>query len=116
MTYKPFEVVVVPFPFTDRKEGKRRPALVLSDRIQFNKPSGHMVLAMITSQKNPDWPLDTSITGKRQAGLAAPSKIRMKFFTLDNRLIVKKIGSLNDQDKKAVIKALRSLLVPEFCT
>jgi mRNA interferase MazF len=108
--YKSFEVVVVPFPFTDRKEGKRRPALVLSDSIQFNKPSGHTVLAMITSLKNPDWPLDTTITDNRQAGLKAPSKVRMKLFTLDNRLIAKKIGTLNSKDKKAVIKALRSLL------
>ena len=114
MIYKPFEVVVVPFPFTDRKEGKRRPALVLSDHVQFNKPSGHTVLAMITSQKNPDWPLDTIISAKRQAGLTAPSKIRMKLFTLDNRLIVKKMGTLNDQDKKAVTNALRNLLALEL--
>ena len=114
MTYKSFEVVVVPFPFTDRKEGKRRPALVLSDDTQFNKPSGHTVLAMITSQKNPDWPLDTTITGNRQAGLTAPSKVRMKLFTLDNRLIVKKIGMLNNKDRKAVIKALQCLLVTEL--
>jgi mRNA interferase MazF len=51
VTYNPFAIVVVPFPFTDRKADKRRPALVLSDNIQFNKPSGHTVLAMITSQK-----------------------------------------------------------------
>ena len=114
MTYKPFEVVVVPFPFTDRKEGKRRPALVLSNPNQFNKPNGHTVLAMITSQKNPDWPLDTLITGKRRAGLTAPSKIRMKLFTLDNRLIVKKIGTLNDKDKKAVTTALQSLLATQL--
>ena len=110
MIYKSFEIVVVPFPFTDRKEGKCRPALVLSDHIQFNKPSGHTVLAMITSQKNPDWPLDTMISDNRQAGLKAPSKVRMKLFTLDNRLIVKKIGALNNKDKKAVIKVLRKIL------
>ena len=114
MTYKSCEVVIVPFPFTDRKEGKRRPALVLSDYFQFNKPSGHTVLAMITSQKNPDWPLDTTITGSRQAGLTAPSKVRMKLFTLDNRLIIKKIGTINDKDKKSVKKAVQSLLVTEL--
>jgi len=52
VTYKPFEVVVVPFPFTDRNADKRRPALVLSDDRQFNRLSDHAVLAMITSQKN----------------------------------------------------------------
>ena len=110
MTYKPFDVVVVPFPFTDIKADKRRPALILSSEEQFNKTSGHAVLAMITSLKNPDWPLDTRITGNHQAGLKAPSKVRMKLFTLDSRLIVKKIGELTGPDKRAVARALRSLL------
>ena len=114
MVYKPFEIVVVPFPFADRKTDKRRPALILSDDIKFNKPSGHAVLAMITSQKNPDWPLDTTITGIRRAGLTAPSKVRLKLFTLDSRLIIKKIGTLIDSDQKAVKKALQSLLGIEF--
>ena len=114
MAYKPFEVVVVPFPFTDSKSDKRRPALILSDDIKFNTPSGHAVLAMITSQKNPDWPLDTAITSIRRTGLTAPSKVRMKLFTLDSRLIVKKIGTLTNRDKKAVGKALQRLLGIEF--
>ena len=114
MVYKPFEIVVVPFPFTDRKADKRRPALILSDGIKFNQPSGHAVLVMITSQKNPDWPLDTKITGIRRTGLTAPSKVRMKLFTLDSRLIIKKIGSLIDSDQMAVKKALQSMLGIEF--
>jgi len=114
VVYKPFEIVVVPFPFTDRKAGRRRPALILSDEIKFNKPSGQVVLAMITSQKNPDWPLDTTITDIRRTGLTAPSKVRMKLFTLDNRLIIKKIGSLVDNDQLAVKKALQSMLGIEF--
>ena len=108
--YKQFDVVVVPFPFTDRKADKRRPALVLSDDERFNKSSGHYVLAMITSQKNPEWSLDTPITEKQKAGLVAPSKVRMKLFTLDSRLILKRIGSLSDKDQKAVTKALQYLL------
>jgi mRNA interferase MazF len=114
VAYKPFEVVVVPFPFTDRKADKRRPALILSDDIKFNKPSGQAVLAMITSQKNPDWPLDTTITSIHRTGLAAPSKVRMKLFTLDSRLIVKKIGTLTNRDKKAVGRALQRLLGIDF--
>jgi mRNA interferase MazF len=78
--------------------------------MHFNKPTGHSVLAMITSQKNPRWPLDTPITDNRKAGLKAPSKVRMKLFTLDERLILKKIGALPDKDRKAVINALGRLL------
>jgi len=110
VTYKPFDVVVVPFPFTDIKADKRRPALILSSDTKFNKKSGHAVLAMITSQKNSDWPLDTTLTGNHQAGLKAPSKVRMKLFTLDSRLIIRRIGKLTTKDQKSVSNSLRSLL------
>ena len=52
MTYEPFDIVVVPFPFTDAAQSKHRPALVLSQNTTFGAIIGHSVLAMITSQKN----------------------------------------------------------------
>ncbi|MCP4681569.1 MAG: type II toxin-antitoxin system PemK/MazF family toxin [Desulfobacterales bacterium] len=107
--YKQFDVVVVPFPFTDMNADKRRPALVLSTE-NFNKQSENCVLAMITSQNNPDWPLDTRIGSLRKAGLKAPSKIRMKLFTLDSRLIIRKMGGLSGKDRLAVVEALHSLM------
>lgn len=109
MTYNQFDVVVVPFPFTDRNTDKRRPALVLSTK-EFNDQSENCVLAMITSQNNPDWPLDTRIGSIQKAGLKAPSKIRMKLFTLDCRLIIRKLGGLSKKDRLAVINALYSLM------
>ena len=51
MIYEPFDVVVVPFPFTDSSRKKRRPALVLSQKAKFGALIEHSVLAMITSQK-----------------------------------------------------------------
>ena len=52
MVYEPFDVVVVPFPFTDSAQTKRRPALVLSQNTNFGNQNGHSILAMITSQKS----------------------------------------------------------------
>ncbi len=57
MTYEGMQVVRAPFPFNDRVASDNRPALVLSDAATFNTPSGHLVLAMITSAKNAPWPL-----------------------------------------------------------
>lgn len=110
MGYKIFDVVVVPFPFTDQNTDKRRPALMLSDHNQFNDETQNCVLAMITSVKNPDWPLDAKIGRIKKAGLPAPSKVRMKLFTLDSRLIIKKIGSLAAKDQVAVKASIKKLM------
>ncbi len=110
MTYKLFDVVVVPFPFTDQNTEKKRPALVLSDHENFNALTENCVLAMITSAKNPDWPLDALIGSLKKAGLPAPSKVRMKLFTLDSRLIIKKTGGLAAKDQKAVKESLQKLM------
>jgi mRNA interferase MazF len=110
VTYRIFDVVVVPFPFTDQNSEKRRPALVLSDQNNFNDLTQTCVLAMITSAKNPDWPLDVRIGNLKKAGLPAPSKVRMKLFTLDSRLIIKKTGCLAAKDQKAVKMSLQKLM------
>ncbi len=110
MTYKIFDVVVVPFPFTDKAAEKKRPALVLSDFESFNGPTENCVLAMITSVNNPDWPLDTPIGSLKKAGLPAPSKVRMKLFTLDSRLIIKRTGGLAARDRMAVKDNLKKLM------
>ncbi len=106
MIYKPFDVVVVPFPFTDSSKAKRRPALVLSQATDFGKIIEHTILAMITSQKNEPWPLDVVIKNKKLSGLAAPSVVRMKLFTLDNRFILREIGHLSKSDQTQVKKRL----------
>jgi mRNA interferase MazF len=101
---------VVPFPFTDHATSKRRPALVLSDAQVFNRQVGQAVLAMITSAKNSDWPLDVEIQDLDMAGLPSVSVIRMKLFTLDEQLILKKAGSLATVDRQRVTQALGRLL------
>ena len=109
MIYEPFDVVVVPFPFTDFSRIKRRPALVLSQKTHFNAVIEHSVLSMITSQKNEPWPLDVPIKNKQQSGLTAPSVVRMKLFTLDNRFIIRKIGHLSKSDQMNVKQSLKKI-------
>lgn len=110
MIYRAFDVVVVPFPFTDRASTKRRPALVLSDARSFNARAGHAVLAMITSARQSNWPLDTRIAELRAAGLPSASVVRMKLFTLDQQLILRRVGSLVASDRRSVAQSARKLL------
>ena len=82
MTYERYTVVKVPFPFTDKLASKNRPALIISAAKPFNNRIEHSVMAMITSAKQSDWPLDTVITDLTSAGLPSPSLIKQKYNTL----------------------------------
>ena len=109
-TYKPFSVVVVPFPFTDQNHTKRRPAVVLS-RVKHQEQTGHVTVVMITSAKNSHWPSDYEIKQLSVTGLQASSMVRQKIFTLDNRLIMSQIGQLAAIDKKALGRMLEEHLM-----
>jgi len=111
-TFDSYEIVKVPFPFTDTKTTKVRPALILSSAKSFNAKIGLSIMAMITSiQPDRDlWPSDITIEDIRLAGLPVPSIIRFKIFTLDHRLILGRLGRLSELDKKHVQDKLREVL------
>lgn len=103
MTFKRFDVVVV--PFSDRAATKRRPALVVSSD-RFNADHDHVVLAMITTAADPAWPSDVDIRDIEKAGLKARAVVRLKIFTLDRALVIRKIGALGRLDAEAAKAAL----------
>lgn len=105
-----WDVVIVPFPFTERADRKRRPALALSTTA-FNE-NGQTVLAMITTTTHRPWPGDTVIEELGEAGLTMPCIVRLKMFTLDNRLIMKKIGRLSPTDRRRVAEQILRYLHP----
>ena len=105
----PFSVVRVPFPFSDRKAQKRRPALVLSCPL-FQQGAGHLLLAMVTSAQQSAWPLDWPIQELAPTGLKQPCRIRFKLFTLDERLLLGRLGELAEVDREGVGRKVRDLL------
>jgi len=109
VTFEPFDVVVVPFPFTDRAATKRRPALVLSSA-PFNSAHDQTILAMITSATGHPWPSDVRLANWQAAGLTVPCIVRLKLFTLDAVLIVRRIGAVSSHDADAVRATLRHAL------
>ena len=109
MTFEPLDVDVVPFPFTDRRAAKRRPALVVSST-EFNTDHEQNILAMITSTSGNDWPSDVVLKDWQESGLNVPCRVRLKLYTLDNTLVLRRLGTLSKRDGRAVSQALtRSL-------
>lgn len=106
----PFDVVLVPFPFTDLRSTKRRPCLVLAVAQPAGMPE-HFIAAMITSQLDRRFPHDVALLDHHTAGLPKPSLVRLfKLVTLDATLLPRHLGCLALADRSAVVVALRQLL------
>ncbi len=56
-------------------------------------------------------PNDTEITDRDEAGLKAQSVVRLKLFTLDNDLLVKRIGALAEEDRTSLRRVSSATVV-----
>ena len=107
--YKKWDIILVPFPFTDQKTTKRRPALIISPD-EYNEKLD-VVIAFITSKLDSEYRLgDYKIQEWEKSNLPKPSMLRMKFATIDKSIIIKKLGRLSEND----VKEFGELLIDFF--
>lgn len=101
------DVVVVPFPFSDLTQAKRRPALVIAEL-----EGDDLILCQITSQQIGDGyaiPIDK---GDFQAGtLRRRSNVRPnRIFTADRKIILYRAGSLKSEKLREIIERIVDIL------
>ncbi len=106
MTFDAYEVVIVPFPFSDKPVTRRRPAIILSPA-PYCQATGLIVTAMVTTARASSWPYDLPLLQPRAAGLDRPCVIRLKLSTIDARLVTARVGMLADVDRARVIAQIR---------
>jgi len=104
-----FDVVSVPFPYTDRPVRQRRPALVVS-RPAHEQATGLIWVVMMTAAENRAWPHDVPLSDPRFAGLSIPSVIRPTKIATVEAAQAKRIGRVTAEDQHAVQSALRAIL------
>jgi len=99
----PFDLVLLPFPFTDLRTTRQRPCLILAAFQPRGLPE-HYVVAMVTSNLSGlTFPGDTQLAKWSEAGLPKPSVARLaKVVTVERSLIRKKLGALQAADQKAI--------------
>ncbi len=110
INYKPSDIVLVPFPFTDLTTTKKRPAVVIST-ISPKKFSPICVVAIITSKvDSEEIDGDVRIEEWNESGLLHPSKIRLaKIVSVEAEIIFSKLGSLPKKEWSKTQKALKKL-------
>jgi mRNA interferase MazF len=109
--YRFGDLVLVSFPFTDQTGIKKRPAIVVSsDAYQRQRPD--VVLMAVTSQLlRPAGAVgEVLITEWQKAGLPKASLIKPVFATIEKRLILRKLGELQEPDRSALRQALAAAL------
>jgi len=107
--FESWDIVRVPFPYTDRPVRQRRPALVVAAG-ELQTAHGLLWLAMITSAEHYGWPGDVFISDLGSAGLPAPSIVRpAKIATIDAR-DAGRLGTLPLPDREPVRVYLRQQL------
>ena len=101
MSYSRNDVVLLPIPFTDLTSRKVRPAIVIG------RKGADLFLVPISSQlPNTDFPLQDW----RAAGLNVPCGVKAQIVTVEERLVVKTVGTLTPADQARLDERLRAWL------
>ena len=110
MPYEFGDVVLVRFPFTNQATFKQRPAAIVSSRA-YNIAKPDVVIMAITSQVHSPSSLGEVQVGQWQAAnVLKPSAIKPVFATLEQNLILKRLGVLDPSDQAALRQAIAAVL------
>lgn len=106
-TFVKGDVVVVPFPFSDLTNAKRRPALVVAALSRND-----LILCLITSQiSNDQYTIAISNDDFESGSLNRDSYVKSnRLFTANERIIAYKIGTLTANRINKVITKIVSIL------
>ena len=104
--YRPFDVVAI--AVGEGGQARRRPALVVSNP-EFEKSTGLVWVAMITTPDHERRFGDIPISDQSTAGLPAASVVRAsKLATLAIGKVKRRLGSLSESDRAGARVALRA--------
>jgi len=99
-----------PFPFTSQRASKKRPAIVVSNRA-YGTARPDVIVMAITSQLRPSPGVDDVwISHWQAAGLLKPSVVKPVFATLEQRLVLRRLGALDDDDQAVLRKAISEII------
>jgi len=101
------DVVVVPFPFSDLTQAKRRPALVVSAL-----EGTDVILCQITSRTVRDkYAISLEDNDFASGGLKQSSNVRPnRIFTADQNIILYRAGHLKEEKLREVIREIIEIL------
>ena len=104
--FEAWDVIKVPFPYTDRPIRQHRPALVVAAS-DLQAAHGLLWVVMITSAENRGWVGDVGVSNLAYAGLPAESVVRTAKIATIEAKDAERLGSLPLADRLSVDEYIR---------
>lgn len=103
------DIVLVPFPFTDQSTTKQRPGVVVSSA-SYHRARRDLILMAVTSQVRGSGAFGELVVEDWQAAkLIRPSAIKPVLATLEQTLVIKKLGRLSVADQQRLRTTVATL-------
>lgn len=104
------DIILVPFPFTDQRTTKRRPAVVVSSGA-YHRERPDLIILAVTSQVRAAPTVGEATIGRwKEAGLLKTSVLKPLLATVEKGLVLRKLGRLGDDDRQALRGVLDAIL------
>ena len=105
-SYSKYDVVLVRYPFSDLSNSKVRPAVVV------NNPhaSRDIIIVPLTSQTTNLLAGEFVLNNWHEAGLNVVSAVKRGVYTVHEKLVVKSVGNLSENDAQQLQLSLQEWL------
>ena len=104
--YKPGEIILIPFPFSDLSGIKKRPALIL---VVFD--SRQELICMMLTSATVETKLDYKIACWQESGLLKPTKARLhRLFTINYPKVITRLGKMKPVEFQEILDKTINLL------
>ena len=104
------DIVLVPFPFTDQSTAKRRPAVVVSSNA-YHRERADLVIMAVTSQPRPAGSIgEAQVKDWKGAGLIKPSLVKPVITTIEQSLVIRRLGRLKEEDQQVLRRAIATII------
>lgn len=109
MAYHKRDIVLVPVPFSDNKNMKVRPALVISND-EVHSINDAMIVQITSKSKNDNLSVDIS-----EEDVVVPLPVKSfirchKIFVIEQNLILEKISKLKSMKYNSVVKRINQII------
>lgn len=106
--YEQKDIVLIPFPYSDLTESKKRPALIISNK-KLNKTEDRICCLITSKPRKEDLEINNEHFEKGE--LPFKSYVRPhRIFTINEKIVLKKLCSVNGKFHKRLIREIEKYI------